>query len=151
MPKRAHISNGSILYLSIPDLNKLMVIGGTSAGTTLDDVEVIDFSQDSLDCGVSASYPYEIEGATAMHYRGVSPWVCGGNGRSSPFEELTPLADCIRYDQDTKTWTYSAGMNMPRMDAAGLAINSESAWVTGGTDGMNVTATTELYQVGIEV
>ena len=126
-----------------------MVIGGSDASQeSIRDVEVVDFSDDNLDCSVSAPYPYVIEEAVAMFYPGRNPWNCGGFGRPDPQEtENRAVGDCIRYDAETRSWTYTAGMNQPRQRAAGIALNSESVWVTGGYNGTSTLQSTELYQV----
>ena len=139
-----------ISICSFPDHNKLMLVGGTDNdnGNPLRGVEVIDFSDENLNCSVSAPYPFEVEEAVAMYWTGRNAWVCGGWGRpDSQGQNPVAVSECIRYEAETRSWKYTASMNDPRRRAAGLALNSESVWITGGMNEYQVLQTTEIFQV----
>ena len=113
----------------------------------LNTVDVFDYSGANLNCENPHNLPYPITGGVLMATPGKKPWYCGGFGLKTGAQTTASLAECLEFDPDTNSWSTAATMNTPRRRPAGIVINSETVWLTGGRSGdTGAVASTEYYQ-----
>jgi len=99
--------------------------------------QVVDL-QSTCSCSNLPSYP---PGGTGGVLNG-SPLICGGWGGAIG-ERSYLQSSCYMYDKTSQAWQLHANMTSKRSYSASALIK-EALWVTGGYDGSNFLASSEL-------
>ncbi len=117
---------------------KLMVTNGFDDTYQVTETEVIDLENPNNICDPLPDYPFGVDGATGVLLDGKTPIVCGGE-----FITYAQSNQCFKLDPDSRDWVEVASMIEAREEAASIALDNETIWITGGSDG-NTFASTEL-------
>lgn len=119
----------------------ILVAGGFSAGTVIDNVEILSLdSMSDISCDID-SFPAQLEGGVASNIEG-KVVVCGGKDKDGGIRR-----DCAELSPNG-TWNNAfAVMGNSRLFPFGVNLGNE--WIiTGGTDQDGVlTKSSEIYKV----
>ena len=118
---------------------KVLVSTGSPTGTSVK-TEVIDLVDESTSCDGLEDYPIPVWGASGFLMNDSLPLICGGAN-----DDLVPFSDC--HIAGSATSDPVVKLLTARFDSAAVPINSHQLWVTGGWDGSNFLASTEIVDV----
>ena len=100
-----------------------MIVSGTNGKI----IEVLDMNSTTTTCNNFDDYPFEIHWATGGLFLG-NPLICGGSKNAQNHNDVTN--ECYMYDGES--WDLFANMKQARREAAGVPLDEDRFWITGG-------------------
>ena len=138
--KDVNVNTFIFFVLNLSGSMKLMITNGWNGEGEVFDTEVIELENSNKICDPLPDYPIGVDGTNGALLDGKTPIVCGGEFRDSSVSER-----CFKLDPESRNWDEVASMKVAREEAATIALDSESLWITGGfNDNDGYLATTEV-------
>ena len=111
------------LFFSEPFYHHVMIVSGTNGNI----IEVLDINRTTTACNNIEDYPFETHWATGGLFLG-NPLICGGSKDAQNIDDMTK--GCYMYDGET--WDLFVNMKQARREAAGVQLDQDRFWITGG-------------------
>ena len=102
-------------------------------------LKVVALSEQKRECQQIADFPLEMGSTGVLHPDGA--FVCSGSRPKSLWN------NCYLYNLTGNQWDHKATMSKGRVYAASVLYNSTHIWVTGGTDGLGFSQSTEMLDI----